>query len=101
MKQGEIQLRRCERTRPGSYPAFAEVLHHRSNTRREIDFVGPHFGGIAIESKFVDGRWKRAAQTLAASQWRGIVATRSELDLSGSNNAIAIPAAMLAWRVDG
>ena len=49
----------------------------------------------------MDGGWKRDAQTLAASQWRGIVATRSELDLSGSNNAIAIPGAMLAWLVDG
>ena len=98
---GVALLRSCERVRPGSYLDFADVLHHRSNTRREIDFVGPNFGGIAIESKFVDGRWMRDAQTLAASQWRGIVATRSELDVSESNNTIAIPAAMLAWLVDG
>ena len=98
---GVALLRSCERIQPGSYPAFTDVLHHRSNTRREIDFVGPHFGGIALESKFVDGRWKRDAQTLAASKWRGIVATRSELDLGASSNAIAIPAAMLAWLVDG
>ena len=98
---GVALLRSCERARPGSYLDFADVLHHRSNTRREIDFVGPNFGGIAIESKFVDGRWMRDAQTLAASKWRGIVATRSELDPSASNNAIAIPAALLAWLVDG
>ena len=98
---GVALLRSCERARPGSYLDFAEVLHHRSNTRREIDFVGPNFGGIAIESKFVDGRWKRDAQTLAASKWHGVVATRSELDLSASSNAIAIPAPMLAWLVDG
>ena len=77
------------------------MLHHRSNTRREIDFVGPAFGGIAIESKFVDGRWQRDAQTLAASGWRGIVATRSELDLTGSRDVVAVPTAMLAWLVDG
>ena len=98
---GVALLRSCERARPGRYLDFADVLHHRSNTRREIDFVGANFGGIAIESKFVDGRWMRDAQTLAASKWRGIVATRSELDLSASNNAIAIPAALLAWLVDG
>ena len=98
---GVALLRSCQRARPGSYLDFTDVLHHRSNTRREIDFVGPHFGGIALESKFVDGSWKRDAQTLAASKWRGIVATRSELDLGASSNAIAIPAAMLAWLVDG
>ena len=97
---GVALLRCCERMRPGSYLDFADVLHHRSNTRREIDFVGPSFGGVAVESKFVDGRWKRDAQTLAASKWRGIVATRSELDLNGSSNAVAIPAALLAWLVD-
>lgn len=86
-----MALLRCrERARPGSYLEFADVLHHRSNTRREIDFVGPAFGGIAIESKFVDGRG-----------WRGIVATRSELDLTGSRDVVAAPTAMLAWLVDG
>ena len=96
-----MALLRCrERARPGSYLEFADVLHHRSNTRREIDFVGPAFGGIAIESKFVDGRWQRDAQTLAASGWRGIVATRSELDLTGSRDVVAVPTAMLAWLVD-
>ena len=98
---GAALLRSCERTRPGSYLDFTDVLHHRSNTRREIDFVGPNFGDVAIESKFVDGRWKRDAQTLAASKWRGIVATRSELDVTTSNNIIAVPAALLAWLVDG
>ena len=96
-----VALLRCfERERPGTLMDYSEVLHHRSNTRREIDFVGPNFGGLAIESKFVDGRWKRDAQTLAASGWRGVVATRSELDLSDPKGVLAIPTAMLAWLVD-
>lgn len=95
---GMALLRAEERERPGALVDFAAVLHHRSNTRREIDFVGPAFGGLAIESKFVDGRWKRDAQTLAASPWRGIVATRSELDLR--DEVVAVPAAFLAWLVD-
>lgn len=97
---GMALLRAAERERPGTLVDFAAVLHHRSNTRREIDFVGPAFGDLAIESKFVDGRWKRDAQTLAASRWRGIVATRSELDLR-DEKVLAIPTALLAWLVDG
>lgn len=96
---GMALLRAAERERPGALVDFSAVLHHRSNTRREIDFVGPAFGGLAIESKFVDGRWKRDAQTLAASPWRGIVATRSELDLR-EDKVGAVPTALLAWLVD-
>ena len=96
---GVALLRRFERENPGEFMDFAALLHHRSNTRREVDFVAPRLGGLAIESKFVDGRWKRDAQTLAASPWRGVVATRSELDLSDPN-VVAVPTAMLAWLVD-
>lgn len=97
---GMALLRSFERAEPGSFMEFGQVLHHRSNTRREIDFVGPNFGGVAIEAKHVDGRWRRNAQTLRASGWRGIVATRSELDLDNAE-LIAMPTAMLAWLVDG
>ena len=96
---GMALLRAEERARPGALVDFAAVLHHRSNTRREIDFVGPAFGELAIESKFVDGRWRRDAQTLAASPWRGVVVTRSELDLR-DDDVVAVPAALLAWLVD-
>ena len=97
---GMALLRSFERAEPGSFMEFGQVLHHRSNTRREIDFIGPNFGGVAIEAKHVDGRWRRNAQTLRASGWRGIVATRSELDLDNAE-LIAMPTAMLAWLVDG
>ena len=93
-------LRSFERDDPGSTMEFGRVLHHRTRTRKEIDFVGPGFGGVAIESKYVDGRWRRDAQTLAASGWRGIVATRSELNLEDAD-VMAIPASMLAWMIDG
>ena len=53
---GMALLRSFEREHPGSYMEFARVLHHRTRTRKEIDFVGPGFGGIAIESKYVDDR---------------------------------------------
>ena len=91
--------RSLERERPGSYLGFDRVLYHRTPTRKEIDFVGPELGGWAIESKYVDGRWRRDAQTLAASGWRGIVATRSELNLDDPEVA-AMPVALLAWLLD-
>ena len=80
---------------------YDAVLHHRTPTRKEVDFVGPHFGGVAIESKYVSGdRWRRAVPTLKASRWRGIVATRDALDLRDPE-AMAVPAGMLAWLVGG
>ena len=36
---------------------------------------------------------------LTASRWRGIVATRSELDLDDPE-LMAVPVSMLAWLVD-
>lgn len=96
---GMALWRSFERERPGSYMGFDRVLYHRTNTRKEIDFVGPELGGWAIESKYVDGRWQRDAQTLRCSGWRGIVATRSELNLDDSD-VVAIPVSLLAWVLD-
>ena len=96
---GMALLRASEKAEPGAYVEFERVLHHRTRTRKEIDFVGPGFGGVGIESKYVDGRWRRDALTLRASPWRGIVATRSELDLADPEVA-AVPAALLAWLID-
>ena len=96
---GMALLRATERAAPGSFVGFDRVLHHRTASRKEIDFVGPDFGGIAVESKYVDGGWRRAALTLKASRWRGILATRSETDLADPDVA-AVPAALLAWLID-
>ena len=83
-----------------SYADFDRVLHFRSATGAEIDFVGPDFGGLAIESKYVDGRWRKSAgRTLTASPWKGLIATRTELDLDGPGT-VAAPTAMLAWLID-
>ena len=82
---GMALLRASERAGPGAHVEFDRVLHHRTRTRKEIDFVGPGFGGVSIESK--------------ASPWRGIIATRSELDLADPD-VVAVPAALLAWLID-
>ena len=98
---GVALLRNLERESPGSYVHFDSVLHHRTKGNREIDFVGPHFGGMAIESKYVDdGPWRHAeGRSLKASPWLGIVATRSLLDLQ-DGKALAVPAGMVAWLLD-
>ena len=98
---GMALVRSFARNDPGGYLNFEAVLHHRTPTRKEIDFVGPGFGGIAIESKYVDGeRWRRATRTMRASRWRGIVATRRALDL-GDPEVMALPTAVLAWLIGG
>ena len=98
---GIVLLRSIARANPAAYPDFDSVLFHRTPARKEIDFVGPGFGGVAIESKYVGPRrWRRNARTLAASRWRGVVATRSALDLENPE-LIAVPTSLLAWLVGG
>jgi hypothetical protein len=96
---GMALLRGLEADEPGSYVDFGRVLYHRTPTRKEIDFVGPSFAGLAFESKYIDGRWRGEARTLQASPWRGVIATRSELNLDDPTMA-ALPTAMLAWLID-
>ena len=98
---GVALLRSLEREKPGSYVHSDGVLYHRTKSQREIDFVGPDFGGVAIESKYVDdGPWRSAeGRMFKASPWTGIVATRSQLDLRDTE-ALAIPAGILAWLLD-
>lgn len=98
---GTALLRSFARERPGALLDFDAVLHHRTRTRKEIDFVGPSFGGAAIESKYVSGRrWRRAIPTLRASRWRGVVATKDVLDLADPD-VVAVPTGILAWLIGG
>jgi uncharacterized protein len=53
------------------------VLYYRSRTRAEIDFVGRRLGGVAVESKYTDATTGRDVQTIVASPWQGIIASRS------------------------
>lgn len=99
-QMGMALLRNIERADPGTYVEFSRLLHHRSKNNSEIDFVGRGLGNVAIESKYVDGGWLRTAgRTLGASRWRGIVATRTELNLDDPD-LVAIPTAALAWLLD-
>ena len=97
---GMALLRSIERRRPSSYVDFGRLLYHRNQTNREIDFVGRDLGDVAIESKYVDGGWRgTAGRTIKASPWRGIVATRTEVNLDDPQ-LVAVPTAVLAWLID-
>ena len=92
-------MRHAETRSPGSFHDGDRVLHFRNGNGKEIDFVGPDFGGLAIESKYRDGDSRRGLRTLRSSPWRGLVATRTELNLDDPDLP-AIPAAMLGWLLD-
>ena len=96
---GMVLMRHAETRSPGSFHDGDRVLHFRNGNGKEIDFVGPGFGGLAIESKYRDGDSRRGLRTLRSSPWRGLVATRSELNLDDPDLP-AIPAAMLGWLLD-
>lgn len=73
---------------------YQDVRHHRTAAGAEINFVGPRFGAVAVESKYTDDRWGRELLTLSRSPWFGIVASRSGVEWR--DNGWAIPAPVLA-----
>ena len=77
------------------------LLHARTPSRKEIDFVAQPLAGVAIEGKYSDTRrWLRQAATVNASAWHGVLATRSVLDTTKSETAWAVPAAVLGFAID-
>lgn len=90
-----------ESERPGSLLDFAGVLHRKTPTGKEIDFVGAAFARVGIDCKYIDHGLARAGATLRAQVAsgtidRGILATRSVIALD-DEPVWAIPAAILAW----
>ena len=89
-------LRALEAESPGAAVRHDTLLHYRSRTRAEIDFVSPVFAQTCVESKFVNRGWGRAFQTIAASGRRtGIVATRS--GTRRHEGGWALPAGLVAY----
>jgi len=79
----------------------ASLFYYRTKNGQEIDLVSEHFGGLAIESKYIDsGNWNSASRIIDGSGWAGIVATRSVLDIETDANTWAVPAGMLAYLLD-
>lgn len=99
MQIGMALRRRQVRDRPPS-ANDSNLFYMRTPSRKEIDFIARDLGDVAIEGKFIeDGRWKREAQTVEASEWNGILVTRNVLDVEGTG-AWAVPAGILAFLLD-
>ncbi len=76
-----------------------QVAAQRTKYESGIGGYSPIINGeLVLLARLAREQARRAAQTFKASSWRGVVATRSELDLS--NEVAAVPAALLAWLLD-
>jgi hypothetical protein len=74
---GVALLRSLDAVAIGDIADYDAVLYYRSRTRAEIDFVGRGMHGVVVESKYSDATTGRDAQTLRASGWQGVIASRS------------------------
>lgn len=92
---GIALLRQHESEAPGSFPRFETLLYQRTETGKEIDFAGPWLAGVPYEAKYVEGRWKREAQTARAAYGRGVLITRNVNERDREMLAIAAPIAAL------
>jgi predicted AAA+ superfamily ATPase len=95
---GVALLRARERDEPGTWTDFDGLMHYRSATRSEVDFVGPWLGRIPYEVKYTEGAWRRETQTALAAYGQVVVATRNVHERD--ENRVAVPAAILAFLLD-
>lgn len=92
-------VRALQADRPDTVVDTSQVLYHRTGTGTFIDVVGPDLGEFGIVVRDGDRGWRVAARTLRTSRWRGIVTTRSVLDLE-DREVLAVPLSMLVWLID-
>jgi uncharacterized protein len=96
---GVVLLRSLNAAAIGDIADHDAVLYYRSRTRAEIDFVGRRLGGVAVESKYTDATTGRDLQTIAASPWEGVIASRSLT--SRGDGADVLPAPIVALLLGG
>lgn len=94
-----VVVRGLQEDRPDTAVHASTVLSHRMRTGTFIDVVSPDLGELGIVVRTSDHGWRVAARTLRASRWRGIVTTRSVLDLD-DRAVLAVPLSMLVWLID-
>lgn len=92
--------------RPGSLLGFSNVMYATNASRTEIDFVGPGFGGVGVDGKYVDHGLSRPMQTMRShiASGRiasGLLATRREIRVDEDEPVWGVPAAILAWVLPG
>ncbi len=96
-----VAIRRRALLEGRGWNSDAHLFFARTSTRKEIDFVAEDLAGVAVEGKYTDGGgWVGEAATVNASQWDGILATRTTLDTRAVDTAWAVPAAFIAYLID-
>ncbi len=96
---GMLLLRAVGGAEPEALLEGSAVMYERTSSDAEIDFVGPRLA-VAFEGKYVDGPWRRSAQTMRARSERGVMVTRTVLDLEereGAARVWAVPAGIVGW----
>ena len=85
----------------GRWLSDDSVGYARTESNNEIDFApvrvpldGAHSTTVPIEGKWVDAGWRAEARVIDGKYGRGIMATKSVLDLDG--DVWAVPAPMVA-----
>jgi len=96
-----MALRRATFASGLPWTADEVIFYHRTQSRKEIDFVGEPLAGAAVEGKYVEtGRWHGESATVDGASWLGILTTRNVLDCSDPDGTWAVPAGLLAALVD-
>lgn len=95
---GILLLRAAGGSGPDALLEASTVMYERTPGDAEIDFVGARLG-TAFEGKYVDGPWRRSAQTMRARREGGVMVTRTVLDLSEKERpkVWAVPAGIVGW----
>jgi predicted AAA+ superfamily ATPase len=101
MTVGVTLARAIEREQEGRWMSGDTIGYARTASDNEVDLapvaVPDHSGTaytVPLESKWVDQGWKGEARTIEAKYKRGILATKSILDVEGA--VWAVPAPLLA-----
>jgi predicted AAA+ superfamily ATPase len=102
LTQQQIGLALVSAVSQANPTAFVEadrVMYERTANDAEIDFAGPALG-IPFECKYTDAAWRREAQTMHARYGRGVMITRTPLEVGDEAPVWAIPAGIVAWLLD-
>lgn len=88
--------RTASQNAPSALIRADRVMYERTKTGAEIDFVGLDLE-VPFECKYTDGGWRRDALTMKARHGRGVLVTRSPLQIGAEEAVWAVPAGILAW----
>jgi hypothetical protein len=98
---GITLARAIEALDEGRWLSDDSVGYARTESNNEVDFApvrvplaGAHATTVPIESKWVDTGWRGEARVIDGKYGRGIMATKSVLDLEG--DVWAVPAPLVA-----